>query len=95
MANKRTTFAKLQRERQKKAKAKAKRERRQQRSADEEETGAPSEAGSSGAEQPSAADLMERLEELHKQFDDDEITFEEFEEQKDQLLAQLATLPME
>jgi hypothetical protein len=92
MANKRTTFAKLQRERQKKAKAKAKRERRHQRSESDDEPGV--EAQSTG-DQPSAADLMERLEVLHKQFDDDEITFEDFEEQKHELLAQLATLPMD
>jgi SMC interacting uncharacterized protein involved in chromosome segregation len=89
MAASRTTFEKLQRDRAKQAKAAAKREKRQQR-ADEaaaaEET--PVDVTSYG-EELSASQLLELVEKLHKQFDDEVISFEDFEEQKAELMARL------
>ena len=88
MGTQRTTFEKLQRERAKKAKAAAKRERRQERGDGEE---GPEQDGPGGV---TVADLLTQIETLHKEFDDKAITFEEFEERKEALIAQLASLPM-
>ena len=87
MGAQRTSFAKLQRERAKKAKAAAKRERRLERDTD---------AGS-GEERPTvgeggdltAAELLERVEQIHRQFAAKQISHEDFEEQKADLLARL------
>ncbi len=101
MGSRRTTFEKLQRERDKKAKAAAKRERRQQRAANAEaETSGDDALATTTAESDdsagqSAAELLERLEAIHKQFDADEISHEELEEQKSEIFARLALLPAE
>jgi hypothetical protein len=68
----------------KQTKAAAKRERRQ-RIADEPDA-APEEANRS---EISDAELLELIEELHRQFDDHQITFETFEERKAELLGRL------
>jgi hypothetical protein len=89
MAASRTTFEKLQRDRAKQAKAAAKREKRQQRAdeaASADET--PVDVTSYG-EELSASQLLELVEKLHKQFDDEVISFEDFEEQKAELMARL------
>jgi hypothetical protein len=79
----------LQRDRAKKAKAAMKRERRQG-------GGAPSERPED--DQPTIVDeggelsapvLLQLIEDIHRQFDAKEITFEEFEEKKLELLARL------
>jgi hypothetical protein len=90
MGAQRTSFAKLQRDRAKKAKAAQKRERRQ---------GGGSFDGPREAEsQPTVVDdggelsapvLLQLIEDIHRQFDAKEITFEEFEEKKIELLARL------
>jgi len=86
MATQRTSFAKLQRDRAKKAKAAMKRERRQAGAARrEEDTPVVHDDGG----ELSAAALLEQIELIHKQFDAKEITFEEFEEKKLDLLARL------
>jgi hypothetical protein len=88
MAARRTTFDKLQRERAKKAKAAAKRERRHDRSETPAEM--PVSGGGNGV---TAAVLLERIANLHTAYDAKEMEFEEFEEEKLELLAQLAALP--
>ena len=90
MAASRTTFEKLQRDRAKQAKAAAKREKRQQRAAGtaEEVDETPVDVTTYG-EELTAPELLQLVEKLHKQFDDEVISFEEFEEQKTELLARL------
>jgi hypothetical protein len=86
MATRRTSFGKLQRDRAKQATAAAKRERRQDRSIAEpgdEEVVIPTEG------ELSAAELIGLIEQIHKQFDDKQIDFEEFEEKKAELMARL------
>lgn len=91
MAASRTTFEKLQRDRAKQAKAAAKREKRMQRTAEAtDETPIDVNAVSSEpGEELSAAQLLELVEKLHKQFEDEVISFEEFEDQKTELMARL------
>lgn len=84
MATRRTSFGKLQRDRAKQATAAAKRERRQERSTAEEEVAVIPEEG-----ELSAAQLLVLIEQIHKQFDDKVIDFEEFEEKKAELMARI------
>jgi len=89
MAASRTTFEKLQRDRAKQAKAAQKREKRQLRAAEAaagEET--PVDVTTYG-EELSATELLQLVEKLHKQFEDEVISFEDFEEQKAELMARL------
>ena len=85
MATRRTSFGKLQRDRAKQANAAAKRERRLERSSAEDEDAVviPEEG------ELSAAQLLTLIEQIHKQFDDKQIDFEEFEEKKAELMARL------
>lgn len=97
MAGSRTTFEKMQRDRAKKAKADAKRAKRLGRTPD----GRPLEveADPDNAVQLDgnldkeigAADLIRLVEELQRSFDNDEISFDEYEERKIELLARLPT----
>jgi hypothetical protein len=84
MATRRTSFGKLQRDRAKQATAAAKRERRQDRSVAEDEVAVIPEEG-----ELSAAQLLVLIEQIHKQFDDKVIDFDEFEEKKAELMARL------
>ena len=92
MAAQRTSFEKLQRDRAKKAKLAAKREKRLDKNNDPEtepgelEPLAPAEPGI----ELSAADLLKRVEEIHRLFDDKKISFEDFEEQKADLMARIS-----
>ena len=88
MSSQRTTFGKLQRERDKKARAAAKRERRLERGAAAEAEDADA-AATAGEGQASAAELLEELEQAHRQYEAEEINHEEFEEQKAAILARL------
>ena len=82
MATRRTSFGKLQRDRAKQANQAAKRERRLERGTAEEEVAVIPEEG-----ELSAAQLLVLIEQIHKQFDDKVIDFEEFEEKKAELMA--------
>ena len=90
MAAQRTSFEKLQRDRAKKAKQAAKREKRLEKGNEEatEELAplAPAEPGT----ELSAGELLARVEEIHRLFDDKKISFEDFEEQKADLMARIA-----
>lgn len=89
MAAQRTSFEKLQRDRAKKAKAAAKREKRLERSSDtgpSEEELPESEPGT----ELSAAELLRRVEELHNAFEAKKISFEDFEEEKAELMARIS-----
>ncbi len=77
-------FQKKMREKAKREKAEAKRERKQERAA--EAAAAAEEDDSPSASQP---EVLEQLAELHREFDDDRVDFDEFEERKQELLAKL------
>jgi hypothetical protein len=87
MGAQRTSFAKLQRDRAKKAKAAMKRERRQSGGSAPVADDRPEFVDKGG--ELSAAALLELIEQIHNQFAAKEITFEEFEEKKADLLARL------
>ena len=84
MATRRTSFSKLQRDRAKQAAAAAKRERRVARA---NETDDVVEIPTEGEIPPEQ--LLELIEQIHKQYDAKQIDFEEFEEKKAELLARL------
>ena len=90
MAAQRTSFEKLQRDRAKKAKQAAKREKRLDKGTDDETDEltplAPAEPGI----ELSAGELLKRVEEIHRLFDDKKISFEDFEEQKADLMARIS-----
>jgi hypothetical protein len=85
LATRRTTFDKRERERSKQAKAAAKRARRQDKSDDPEIT--TSEGNDGGFTTES---LLKRIEELHEEYDAGRISFEDFDEQKSELVDRLA-----
>jgi hypothetical protein len=85
MATQRTSFAKMQRDRAKKAKAAMKRERRQTA---REESEHNTETVDHGGEL-SPQELLEQVANVQAQFEAKEITFEEYEEKKLELLARL------
>ena len=82
MANKRTTFGKLQRERDKKEKAQIKAERRAAR----QESKGEDEVQTATVDQDA---LLDALADLHRRFEDGAISIDEFEERRDQLTSRL------
>ncbi len=88
MATQRTSFNKLQRDRDKQEKAAAKRDRRQSRATatDQEE---PLAAVPPTGNEPSAQELLDEVEKVHRQFDAGVIDFETYENTKTSLLSQL------
>jgi hypothetical protein len=84
MANRRTTFGKLQRERDKKEKALIKAERRAARLEDKGEERA--EPATATGDQDA---LLEALADLHRRFEDGGISIDDFEERRDQLTSRL------
>ena len=89
MGGQRTSFSKLQRDRDKKAKAAAKRERRQERSANAGAEEATDTLVDDGVSELSADDLLKAIESIHQRFEAKTISYEEFEEQKIDLLSRL------
>jgi hypothetical protein len=95
MAANRTSFEKLQRDRAKKAKAALKREKRLEKGEDgpegtDETTTTPEWLNLPPGQAPSAGDLLEMVATLHRQFENEEISFDEFEERKTELFASLS-----
>jgi hypothetical protein len=88
MATQRTSFNKLQRDRDKQEKAAAKRDRRQSRATATDEEQALGETPATGNE-PSAQELLDEVEKVHRQFDAGDIDFETYENTKTLLLSQL------
>jgi len=83
-----SSFGKYERDRNKRAKAAAKRERRQNKSTAEESP------ETDLLERPPHADLspeelLKRIEEIHRRFDEGTMSYDDFEEQKQALLASL------
>ena len=91
MAVQRTSFEKLQRDRAKKAKGEAKRAKRLAGPQPEEPVDPGEIEAMLGSEDKelSAEELLDLIEKIHKQFEADEITFEEFEDRKLDLFARL------
>jgi hypothetical protein len=89
MSTNRPSFEKRERDRQKKAKAAAKREKRLAGPGEGDGEDAVEAAPAAPAVDESA--VLARLEELHKRFDDEQISFDDFEEQRTALLEQLTT----
>jgi hypothetical protein len=90
MAAQRTSFEKLQRDRAKKAKQAAKREKRLDKGTeDESDELTPLAPAEPGVELP-AGELLKRVADLHRLFEDKKITFEDFEEQKADLMARIS-----
>ena len=89
MGGQRTSFSKLQRDRDKKAKAAAKREKRAERSAGTEAEETPEALVDDGKSELSADELLKLIESIHKRFDAGTMSYEEFEEQKVDLLSRL------
>jgi hypothetical protein len=91
MGGQRTSFSKLQRDRDKKAKAAAKREKRQERAAGTGEDDVVTDVllDDDGKSELSADDLLKLIESIHQRFDAGTMTYEEFEEQKVDLLGRL------
>jgi hypothetical protein len=93
MATRRTTFDKLQRERAKKAKAAAKRERRQEKGEGVEGNDDLLDLGAE--EDLTPGELLQRIEAVHERYAAGQLSFEDFEEQKTELLTRLSLLPIE
>ena len=91
MAGQRSSFGKLQRDRDKKAKAAAKRVRRQEGGDEREPLDGAEDtvAGPDAGRQLPTAELLERIAEIHQQFDAGVISYEQFEETKSDLLSRL------
>lgn len=81
MATRRTTSNKRERERSKQAKATAKRERRLDKSPDENEEVVEFDENSATTEE-----LIERIAKMHEKYDDGQISFEAFDEEKAELM---------
>ncbi len=86
MATSRTSYGKLQRDRAKKERAELKRARRMSRG-EEEEVADGEKLSADVALDPAA--LLAQVEELHRQFENDEIDFDTFEDRKLELMEQL------
>lgn len=89
MAGQRSSFGKLQRARDKEAKAAAKRVRRQEGTSRESMTEDEAPPALDRGRQPSTEDLLQRIAEVHQQFDAGVISYEQFEETKSDLLSRL------
>lgn len=84
MSKQRATAGKRQRELNKQAKAAAKRDRRQRLA--EEAAAAP---GDGDRSETPTGELLDLIEALHRQFEDGQISFEVFEQRKEELFARL------
>jgi intein/homing endonuclease len=86
----RTSFEKLQRDRAKKAKAAAKREKRLEKGTESEDEVTELEPLGEPGTELSAGELLARVEEIHRLFEAKKISFEDFEEQKADLMARIS-----
>ncbi|MDP8976200.1 MAG: hypothetical protein M3N28_07540 [Actinomycetota bacterium] len=92
MAGQRSSFGKLQRDRAKKEKAAAKRERRHERVADQgtsSDEALTAGAGRRSGPEVSADQLLGLIESIHQRFEAGTISYEDFEQEKADLLGRL------
>jgi hypothetical protein len=85
MATRRTTSNKRERERSKQAKAAAKRERRLDKSPDED----GEDVVEFDENSATTDELIERIAAMHEKYDDGQMSFEDFDEEKTELMALL------
>ncbi len=88
MATGRSSFAKRQRDMAKKAKAQAKREKRLERGEFDDDSG--SDEIVDDGPKLSNDDLMARIEDLHRRYDDGQMDLDTFDEQRAELMAQIS-----
>ena len=88
MATRRTTSDKRQRERAKQAKAAAKREKRQGNGPEDE--GEIDTAEASDDDSLTTEQLLAKIENLHAEYDAGNVSFEDFDEQKSDLVDRIA-----
>ncbi|MCQ3807891.1 MAG: hypothetical protein OXB92_15105 [Acidimicrobiaceae bacterium] len=88
MATGRSSFAKRQRDMAKKAKAQAKREKRLERGEFDEDA----DDGQTVDDGPKLSndDIMARIEDLHRRYDDGQMDLDTFDEQRAELMAQIS-----
>ena len=86
-----SSFGKYERDRNKRAKAAAKRERRQNKSSEDPKSPDEDLEPAPYADL-SPQELLKRVEDIHRRFDEGTISYDDFEEQK---AALLASLPVE
>ncbi len=89
MATGRSSFAKRQRDMAKKAKAQAKRERKLEKGDDLEEDDEAEEIVDDGPKL-SNDQVMERVADLHRRYDDGQMDLDTFDEEKAVLMAQIS-----
>ena len=82
-----SSFGKYERDRNKRAKAAAKRDRRQNKSSDDSRDVIEEERGPLADLSPE--ELLRRIEDIHRRFDEGTMSYDEFEEQKQMLLSSL------
>jgi hypothetical protein len=82
-----SSFGKYERDRNKRAKAAAKRDRRQNKSSDDNTDVIEEERGPLADLSPE--ELLKRIEDIHRRFDEGTMSYDEFEEQKQMLLSSL------
>ncbi len=85
----RTSFAKLQRDRDRQAKAAAKRDRRQERQTEAAEAVDTGQMLDDAGAEISVSELLALVAAVHRQFEEEAIDFETFEQTKAELLARL------
>lgn len=91
MATGRSSFAKRQRDMAKKAKAQAKREKRLEKGEfDDDGDSAAEDAAVNGGPKLSNDDVMARIEELHRRYDDGQMDLDTFDEERAALMAQIS-----
>jgi hypothetical protein len=84
-----SSFGKYERDRNKRAKAAAKRERRQNKPTAEEKAEDLLDEPPAPHADLSPEELLKRIEDIHRRFDEGTMSYDEFEEQKQALLASL------
>lgn len=88
MATGRSSFAKRQRDMAKKARAQAKREKRLERGEFDDDSDAA--VVTDRSPKLSHDDLMARIEDLHRRYDDGQLDLDTFDEQRAELMAQIS-----
>jgi hypothetical protein len=89
MATGRSSFAKRQRDMAKKAKAAAKRERKLEKGEDDDELDEDEEVVDDGPKL-SNDEVMERVADLHRRYDDGQMDLDSFDDERAALMAQIS-----
>lgn len=90
MATGRSSFAKRQRDMAKKAKAQAKRQRRLERNDPDAVDESEDEESAPSGPQLSNDEIMERVADLHRRYEDGQMDLDTFDEERANLMAQIS-----